>query len=265
MVSKILDKRLFINTDISHIEGTGKSIIGMVIRKQRTGQEILYITYSIVKSMSTGDMEFFALYWVLQFIHKEQKAGNMQNTLTITLLCDNKVIVDNINLNKDFKKNNKNIVNGFKYYLDLLNKNNTINLEWIERNDNKLIDKYIQRQKTKYLSKINNEYYSLDNNLIKLFDTTLNKLAKITPNIIRTEFLIKRVKESTENILLTFEGNSIDLYMNILNFHIKIINKNTNNVITREYINFFNDILEITENHNATVDSLSFQLAENEL
>jgi len=265
MVSNILDKRLFINTDISHIEGTGKSIIGMVIRKQRTGQEILYITYSVVKSMSTGDMEFFALYWTLQFLYKEQKAGNLNQELTVTLLCDNKVIVDSINLNKDFKKNNKNIVNGFKYYLDLLNEDNNINFEWIQRNDNKLIDNYIQRQKTKFLSRMNNEYYSLDNNLIKLFDTTLNKLAEITPNIIRTEFLIKRVKESTENILLTFEGNSIDLYMNILNFHIKIINKNVNNVITREYIKFFSDILEITEDHNSAVDSLSFQLAENEL
>lgn len=265
MVSKIIDKRIFINTDISHIEGTGKSIIGMCIRKQRTGQELLYITYSIVQSMSTGDMEFFALYWTLQFLYKEQKAGNLNQELTVTLLCDNKVIVDSINLNKDFKKNNKNIVNGFKYYLDLLNEDNNINFEWIQRNNNKLIDNYIQRQKTKYLSRMNNQYYSLNDNLVRLFNTTLNNLSKTMPNIIRTEFLIKRIKESTENILLTFDGSSIDLYMNILNFHIKVINKNTNNVITREYINFFNDILGITEDHNSTVDSLSFQLAENEL
>ncbi len=265
MVSKIIDKRIFINTDISHIEGIGKSIIGMCIRRQRSGNEILYITYSIVQSMSTGDMEFFALYWTLQFLYKEQKAGNLSNDLIVTLLCDNKVTIDGINLNKDFKKNNKNIVCSFKTYLKLLNETNNITFEWIQRSENKIIDNYIERQKIKYLARRNNEEYSLNDNLVKLFETTLNSLVKIIPNIIRIEFLIKKIKESTENILLTFEGNSIDLYMNILNFHIKIINKNTENVITREYINFFNDILNIIECHNSTVDSLSFQLAENEL
>jgi hypothetical protein len=201
----------------------------------------------------------------LQFIYKEQKAGNLSSNLTVTLLCDNKIVVDGINLNKDFKKNNKNIVHGLKTYLNLLNETNNITFEWIQRNENKLIDNYIQRQKIKYLARRNNETYSLNDNLLKLFETTLNNLVKIIPNIIRTEFLIKRIKESTENILLTFEGNSIELYMNIFNFHIKIINKNTDNVITREYINFFNDILGIVECHNSTVDSLSFQLAENEL
>ncbi|MFA5397859.1 MAG: RNase H family protein [Methanogenium sp.] len=263
MIRKITEKRLFVFTDISHIENTNKSIIGLCIKKNKNSNEVIYITHSVIQSMSTNDMEFFAIFWALQFIDKEQKAGNLCEGLTILFLSDNKMIVDSINTEK-FKKNNRNIVTNFNAYLERLKINNTINFEWIERNKNTTIDHYIQTKKTQYLSRINNETYYINDNLQKLFKEILDNLANTVFETIRIQLLLKLIKISNENIVIA-ENKSLKIEMNILNYHLKIVNKISGNVVNNEFIIFFGNIIDIIEDYHKKVDCIVFSIATSEL
>ncbi|MFA5398436.1 MAG: hypothetical protein WC346_20655 [Methanogenium sp.] len=263
MTKRIIEKRLFVFTDITHIENTNKSIIGLCIKRSKSSNEVIYITHSVVQSMATSDMEFFAIFWALQFIEKEQKAGNLRDELNIFFLSDSKIIIDSINIGK-FKKNNKNIISNFNAYLERLKINNDISFEWIERNKNITIDHYIQTKKTQYLTRLNNEIYSIDDNLKKIFKEVLDSLANTVFETIRIQLLLKLIKVSNENIIIA-ENKSLRIEMNILNYHLKIVNKVSDNIITNEFITFFGNIINIIEDYHKKVDCITFSMAMSEL